>query len=226
MSRIRRTAPGTRDSTVALVPGAQGIASTNPYYPMITGGVSAVTARLAGSVAVTTARPARRHVLAAALGTGALALGVPPLAGCAPAQSTPPAPDPLEPLAEQAEIDVRLATAVADAHPDLVQPAAALASDRRQHAAALRAELRRARPAPQTTAPQTTTPQIGAPSSTAAPPPVVAPLDPADARAALAGALQTAQDMAAALVAAAPGHRAALLASITACCASHQAVLP
>jgi hypothetical protein len=157
-------------------------------------------------------------VLAAALGAGALALGVPPLAGCTPAQSTPPPPDPLEPVAEQAEIDVRLATAVAAAHPDLARSAAALASDRRQHAAALRAELRRVRPVP----PSSTT----APASTTAPPPVVAPLDPADARATLAGALQAAQDMASALVAAVPGHRGALLASIAACCASHQALLP
>jgi len=155
-------------------------------------------------------------VLAAALGAGALALGVPPLAGCTPVQSTPPPPDPLEPVAEQAEIDVRLATAVAATHPDLARPAAALASDRRQHAAALRAELRRVRPVPPTTAP----------SSPVAPPPVVAPLDPTDARATLAGALQAAQDVASALVAAAPGHRAALLASIAACCASHQALLP
>ena len=188
---------------------------------MITGGGPVIAAHLTGSVAVTAARPARRRVLAAVLGAGTLALGVPPLAGCAPAQSTPPAPDPLEPVAEQAEIDVRLATAVAAAHPDLARSAVALAADRRQHASALRAELRRARPVPQTTAPQ-----IVAPSSTAAPPPVVAPRDPPDARAALAGGLQAAQDAASALVAAAPGHRAALLASIAACCASHQAVLP
>ena len=193
---------------------------------MITGGGPVIAAHLTGSVAVTAARPARRRVLAAVLGAGALALGVPPLAGCAPAQSTPPAPDPLEPVAEQAEIDVRLATAVAAAHPDLARSAVALASDRRQHAAALRAELRRARPVPQTTAPQTPAPQTVAPPSTAAPPPVVAPHDPADARAALAGGLQAAQDAASALVAAAPGHRAALLASIAACCASHQAVFP
>lgn len=167
---------------------------------------------------MTAVRPARRRVLAAAL--GAVALGVPSLAGCAPAQSAPPAPDPLEPVAEQAEIDVKLATAVAAVHPDLARSAAALASDRRQHATALRAELRRARPVPPTSAAQV------APSSTAAPPPVVAPLDPTEARATLAGALQAAQDMASALVAAAPGHRAALLASIAACCASHQALLP
>jgi len=185
---------------------------------VITGAGMAGAAHLAGSAAVTAARPGRRRVLAAAL--GAVVLVVPPLAGCAPAQSAPPVPDPLEPVAEQAEIDVRLATAVAAAHPDLARPAAALASDRRQHAAALRAELRRARPVPPTTAAQV------APSSTAAPPPVVVPLDPTNARAALAGVLQTAQDMASALVTATPGHRAALLASIAACCASHQALLP
>ncbi|MCA1675482.1 MAG: hypothetical protein LC799_25945 [Actinobacteria bacterium] len=177
-------------------------------------------------VAVTAARPARRQVLTVALGAGALALGVPPLAGCAPAPSTPPAPDPLEPVAEQAEIDARLATAVTAAHPGLARPAAALASDRRQHAAALRAELRRARPASPTTPPEIGALVNGAPSSTAAPPPVVAPPDPADARAALVEALQAAQNVTAGLVAAAPGHRAALLASIAACCASHQAVLP
>ncbi|MDQ3887554.1 MAG: hypothetical protein M3308_11245, partial [Actinomycetota bacterium] len=115
-------------------------------------------AELAGSVPVTTARPARRQVLTATLGLGALALGVPPLAGCALVQSAPPTPDPLEPIAVQAEMDVRLATAVAAAYPDLAPPALTVASDREQHAVALRAELHRAQPLPQTTAPHSIAP--------------------------------------------------------------------
>jgi hypothetical protein len=54
------------------------------------------------------------------------------------------------------------------------------------------------------------------------------PADPPDltgARASLTEAVRAAQDEAAGLVMTLPGYRAALLASVAACCASHAAVL-
>ncbi|HWR46527.1 MAG TPA: hypothetical protein VN327_02740, partial [Pseudonocardiaceae bacterium] len=66
------------------------------------------------------------------------------------------------------------------------------------------------------------------PASSSAPPPV-APLtanpDLASARGALVQAVHAAQDEAAGLVMTLPGYRAALLASVAACCASHAALL-
>jgi len=160
---------------------------------------------------MTASRPNRRRVLA-----GALVLGAPVLSGCTARASGPSDPDPLGPVAGRAEDDVRLADAVAAAHPTLAAAAAALAADRREHAAAFRAELRRARLAPPT----------ASPSPSRAPAPAVVAFEPAAARAALVDALRVAQDQSAVLVAGAPGHRAALLASVAACCASHLAVLP
>lgn len=200
-----------REATAQSAPDAgvialrQAVATAGRASPSAPGGY------LAGSVIVTASRPSRRRILA-----GALVLGAPVLPGCTARDTGPPAPDPLGPVAHRAEADVRLADAVAAAHPTLAGAAAALASDRREHAAAVHAELRRARPSP--------------PTASSAPPrspaPVVAPPEPAAARATLVDALRVAQDQAAALVAAAPGHRAALLASVAACCASHLAVLP
>lgn len=159
-------------------------------------------------------RPTRRRVLAAALGTVVSAMGGPALGACTTGESSPPGPDALEPVATRAEEDTLLAEAVAAAHPDLAPSATALAADRRQHANALRAELRRVRPAPPSAS-------LQAPATL-----IMAPGDLGAARAVLVDALRAAQEQAVALVGGAPGHRAALLASIVACCASHEAVLP
>lgn len=140
-------------------------------------------------------------------------LGAPVLAACT--DQPPPAPDPLEPVARRAAADARLAAAISNAHPSLAAAAASVAATRREHAAALRAELRRVRPTP--------------PAGSTAPAPPSRPAVPTDSSAArdeLDAALLTAQDQAATLVGPAPGHRAGLLASIAACCASHRAVLP
>lgn len=154
-------------------------------------------------------------MLAAGVAVGTLLVAGPTaLAGCT--SSVPPAldePDPLEHPAQRAESDVALAQTVAGAHPALAAPAAALAADRQAHATALRTELRRVRPSPP--------PATSAPS----PAPVIAAPDQAAARDTLAGAVQAAQDEAAGLVATLPGYRAALLASVAACCASHTALL-
>jgi hypothetical protein len=98
----------------------------------------------------------------------------------------------------------------------LAAAAGALAADRMAHAATLRAELRRLRPAPSNAA------------GTVAPPPVAPPPvnpDLAGARATLTQAVHVAHEEAARLVSTLPGYRAALLASVAACCATHAALL-
>lgn len=161
---------------------------------------------------MTELRPSRRRFIAAGAAAGALVL-----TGCTSSAPRGPAqPDPLELPAKRAESDAALAQAVAAEHPDLAAVAGAFAADRRAHGAALRAELHRVRPG-------------SAPSSSAPPPPAPVPLAADQTRGqaqdALAGAVQAAQDEAAALVPGLPGYRAALLASVAACCASHTVVL-
>ncbi|MGH3830931.1 MAG: DUF4439 domain-containing protein [Pseudonocardiaceae bacterium] len=164
--------------------------------------------------------PHRRHVLAA--GAILVLAGPTVLAGCTLPARAPQRPDPLETPARHAEADAALATGVAQlaaqmttqADPVLAAAARALAGDRLAHAAALRTELRRARPTP---APHGSSPP-------AALPPIATPAanpDLAGARSALTQATHAAQDEATALVMTLPGYRAALLASIAACCASH-----
>lgn len=164
---------------------------------------------------MTEIRRSRRRVLSAGVSAGVL-LVAGPLAGCtAFAPEAPEEPDPLEPPARRAESDVALAHAVAAAHPALAPTATALAADRQAHATALRDELRRARPEP--------TPAPGSP----VPPAITATTGDGvtGGRAALAATVQAAQAEAAGLVATLPGYRAALLASVAACCASHAAIL-
>ncbi|MGH4009478.1 MAG: hypothetical protein ACRDTH_15235 [Pseudonocardiaceae bacterium] len=173
-------------------------------------------------------RPNRRRMLAA--GAALLVAGPVALAGCTGFLAAPETPDPLESPARRAETDSALAQVVAQmaaqlagpaqpqTHAALATAASALAADRTAHASTLRAELRRVRPAP-------------APSSAARPavptpaPPLAAP-DLASARAALLQAMHAAHDEAAGLVMALPGYRAALLASIAACCVTHAVLLP
>jgi len=86
------------------------------------------------------------------------------------------------------------------------------------HATALRAELRRARPGPAST--NALPPAVPAPAAPAAATP-----DVSAARTGLAQAARAAEDEAAGLVVTLPGYRAALLASVAACCATHAALL-
>lgn len=153
-----------------------------------------------------------------AVGTVLVLTGPAALTACSSSTRAPSGPDPLESPARRAEADAALAQAVgqAEAHANsaLAASARALAADRMAHATALRAELRRARPGP--------------PSTSAVPPPAgpapAAP-DSSAARTALGQAARAAQDEAAGLVVTLPGYRAALLASIAACCATHAALL-
>lgn len=170
-------------------------------------------------------RHSRRRMLGA--GAALLVAGPTVLAGCT--GSTPAAPeepDPLEQPARRAETDSVLAQAVAQTAAEianqadgqaLTTAATALATDRMAHAIALRTELRRVRPA--------TVPRSIAPSAPPIPAPPPAVTDLTSARAALLQAVHSAQDEASQLVATLPGYRAAMLASVAACCASHAAVL-
>lgn len=161
-----------------------------------------------------------------AAGTVLLLAGPAALTGCAPSSLAPTGPDPLEPPARRAEADAALAHEVsqtaAQVHPALAATARAFAEDRMTHATALRAELHRARPgsASATARPPAVPPPAVPPASTVA----AAPDVPA-ARTALTQTARAAQAEAAALVVTLPGYRAALLASIAACCSCHLALL-
>jgi hypothetical protein len=156
-------------------------------------------------------------------GATLLLAGPAALTGCTLSARAPEGPDPLESPARRAEADAALATTVAQAHSALAVEAGALATDRMAHATMLRAELRRARPgpAPRSASPSAVPPPVATPP--VAPPP--ANPDLAGARSALTQAMHAAQDEAAGLVMTLPGYRAALLASVAACCASHAALL-
>ena len=179
---------------------------------------------------VSGAGPTRRRVLAAAA-----TLSVAPaaaLTGCTLPVRIPEVPDPLEPPARRAEADATQASTVAQlasrADPVLAAAARALATDRRTHAATLRAELRRVRPSPAPHSPAQHSPAPHGPDPRSTSPPV-APQPPtpelASARGTLTEAVRAAHDEAAGLVMTLPGYRAALLASVAACCASHAALL-
>jgi hypothetical protein len=164
---------------------------------------------------VSGAGPTRRRALAAAATLSVAGPAV--LSGCTLPVLAPELPDPLESPARRAEADATQASTVAQlaarADPALAAAAKALATDRRTHAATLRAELRRVRPRP---APRAASPPV-------APQPAIPEL--VGARGVLAQAVRAAHDEAAGLVMTLPGYRAALLASVAACCASHAVLL-
>lgn len=144
----------------------------------------------------------------AALRLGALAALV-PIAACTPEPETPPGPDPLTALAKQARADAALASAIAEAQPDIATAATAVAEARTEHATVLEAEVDRAAP----------------PVSSSATKPPEARDVPSDGAAALADALTSAEKAAADLVPSVPRYRAGMLGSVAACCASLQVVL-
>ncbi|MGH3824044.1 MAG: hypothetical protein ACRDRA_14625 [Pseudonocardiaceae bacterium] len=183
------------------------------------------------------ARPSRRRVLVAGATTTALLLAGPTaLTGCTTSPPMPEGPDPLESPARRAEADtaqaITAAQLVVDTDAGLAAVASALAADRMAHATALRAELRRVRPGPVPDGAAAPAASPAAPSSTEPPPTSPPPAgsspaspDLAGTRSALIRAMHAAQDEAAALVLTLPGYRAALLASVAACCATHAALL-
>jgi hypothetical protein len=143
-----------------------------------------------------------------ALRLGALAALV-PVAACTSEPPPPPPPDPLAELAAQARADAALATVVATSAPQLAAAATEIAAARTEHAKVLQTEVDRARP----------------PLSSTRPKPPAAPSTPADPGAALVEALTAAEQKAAELVPSVPRHRAGLLGSIAAGCASLKVVL-
>lgn len=185
------------------------------------------SAGLARWATVSQARPSRRRVLAAGVGTAALVLAGPiALTGCTVSTPAEDGPDPLEFPARRAETDAAQAIAAAQraagADSGLAAAVTALAADRTAHATALRAEIRRAGPGP---APGGTSPPVAPrPALPPAPSPAANP-DLVSTRSALTQAMHAAQDEAARLVMTLPGYRAALLASVAACCATHAALL-
>lgn len=160
------------------------------------------------------ATPARPVVSRRALLFGAVTLAsAPALAGCGLLDEQPPPPDPLEELRGSALSDVALAESIAQGFAELKSNAEQLAKDRRAHAEALETELNRARPSRTTGA---------LPPS---PAPAPRPPNQKAASTALARAMLAAQEQAAALVPTLPRHRAALVGSISACCAGLREVL-
>ncbi len=127
--------------------------------------------------------------------------------GCTGAQ--PEEPDPLEPLAESARSDARMADAVAGTHPGLASRAAAVASARREHARTLQQEIDRRNP------PDPESPKTPASRAPASPPP-----SSGAAEAELRGRLREAQGQAARFVPSAQRYRAGLCGSVSAGCAS------
>lgn len=144
----------------------------------------------------------------AALRLGALAALV-PVAACTPDSDESAPPDPLIKLAAQARTDAALATAVAEAQPNLAAAATEVADARTEHAKVLQAEVDRAKP----------------PVSSSAPKPPTDPEVPADGVAALTEALTEAEKAAADLVPTVPAYRAGMLGSVAAGCASLRVVL-
>lgn len=179
---------------------------------------------LAKWLTVSGAHPSRRDVLGTGAAAALLLLGTPvALTGCSPWSAGREGPDQLEAPARRAETDATQASAIAQmaagmpnrTGAELAAAAEGLAADRTAHAKALRAELRRVHGG--------TASATSAPSPPAAPP--AATPDLANAQSALTEAMHSARDEAAALVMTLPGYRAALLASIAACCATHAALL-
>lgn len=171
---------------------------------------------LARWATVPQARRSRRSALATGATAALLLAGPGTLTGCGTWASVPEGPDPLEAPARRAAADAALAAAVAKAHATLAATANALAGDRAAHASTLRSELHRVHPDPVPGGAAQPASPVGAPAVSA---------DPAAAQAALTQAMHAAQDEAVELVITLPGYRAALLASIAACCATHTALL-
>ncbi|SES31057.1 hypothetical protein SAMN05216188_1324 [Lentzea xinjiangensis] len=134
-----------------------------------------------------------------------LAVAAAPLAvACTTEPPAPPPPDPLSALAAQARTDAALARTLTT-----VPAASEIAKARETHAALLQAEVDRERP----------------PLSSTAPPVPTTPPTPPDPVAALRTALDGAVREASAAVASLPSHRAGLVGSVAAGCASLREVL-
>ncbi|GAA4619267.1 hypothetical protein [Saccharopolyspora hordei] len=123
--------------------------------------------------------------------------------------SAPDEPDPLLALAKAAKSDAQLARAVAETHAGLAAVAEEVAAVRGEHARALQREIDRVNPR-----------DPEDPPSVPEPPQRRAPGSASEATTALTDALTAARDRAAELVPTLPTHRAGLVGSVSASCAS------
>ncbi|WP_307867651.1 hypothetical protein [Umezawaea beigongshangensis] len=139
----------------------------------------------------------------------------PLVVACTTKETSPPEPDPLAELAEQARVDAALAAAVAASFPGL--GADVVAANRGEHAQRLAAEVERARTTPSSAARSPS----GAPSSQ----PVAPPADAGSAVALLADALAAAQRRGTELLPDLPTHRSGLVGAVVAGCACLAEVL-
>ncbi|MGF6886635.1 hypothetical protein ABIA39_004591 [Nocardia sp. GAS34] len=155
-----------------------------------------------------------RRALLRVAGGGAFAVASLSAAACT--KKPPPQPDTLLPHEISARTDAVWARAAAAAAPDRAATLTVIATQRTAHADALRAEINRAVGVyGDATLPKSPTPVV-TPPATPAPPPTVAAV-----RDRLSAARKSAADASDANTA----YRAGLLASISACCASHVEVL-
>jgi hypothetical protein len=165
---------------------------------------------LTGPVRMSETRHRRRHLLGA--GLGITALGITALGGCGlfdDKPEPPPAPDPLQPLLDEALALAAVYDRAALAQPGLATLLTPLAADHRAHADELARLFG-------------TTASASSGSGAAVPAPSAAA---DDVIAALRTAEQAAQRSAVAACGAAPAERAALVGSIAACRATHAAAL-
>lgn len=155
----------------------------------------------------------RRRVLRLAGGTALAALA--PLTGCTYLRPKPAGPEPLLGQETAARTDAQWAKAAAAAVPERAAVLDIVATQRGEHAQALRAEIDRA---------------LGVyrdgtrPATANAPVEIPAPPSPLTV-AALQQRLMQSQQSAADLTHSLSGYRAGLLASISACCATHAGAL-
>ncbi|MGV9678326.1 hypothetical protein ACWDSJ_23870 [Nocardia sp. NPDC003482] len=141
-------------------------------------------------------------------------LGVLGAAGCA--EDPPAQPDVLLAQEQSARTDAVWARAAIAGAPDRTAALTVIAEQRTQHADAVRAEIDRATGVyGDGTKPESKTPPVAPPPAPASPPTV----------AALRDQLGRSQRSAADLSQTLSGYRAGLLASISACCATHAGVL-
>ena len=156
----------------------------------------------------------RRSVLRSA-GGGAVAL-VALGAATACVDKTPPAPDVLVTQEVSARTDAVWAKAAIAIAPEHTAALTTVAAQRTEHADALRTEIDRATGVyGDGTKPESATPPVAEP---------VAPAPPPDL-ATIRARLTDSQHSAAALAATLSGYRAGLLGSVSACCATHVAVV-
>ncbi|MCM6774062.1 hypothetical protein NDR87_11320 [Nocardia sp. CDC159] len=166
-----------------------------------------------GAVAVSPPSLNRRSMLRIA-GGSVLAAGALSAAACS--QEAPPEPDILLAQEQSARTDAVWARAAAAVAPQRTAALTLIANQRTEHADALRAEIDRALGVyGDGTKPRSGTPPVAEPPALA-PPPTLAAL-----RDQLTRSQRSAADLAATL----SGYRAGLLASISACCATHAGVL-